>query len=537
MLILASLPGIMLELKYGYDVFYDVRIRAIASFLSVLSVPAYALVWTIFLSYFNKYIKCFFVCLTVLVLMLDVYCYTQYHILFNEVLLQEVCGTNYKEAWEYVAANINVEKILIFTCVIAVCIITYRISDSVYLFITKNIVLRRGVVAVVTFLMIILNSLFALIGIGNGELLPPNKIINMVSVFNSFKQQYETASRTLSGQNVSLNQNDSTIPYVIFILGESTSRTHMGLYGYKKDTNPLLTARLQKDNYYIFDDTIASSTHTLGSLKRLFTFYNNDSVNEWYENTNLFAILKKAGYKTYWLSNQEPIGLYAGVQYLLAQQCDFNKFLVRDTKHYFSEHYDGELLTYLDDILAGDKQEKTFMVLHLAGAHQLYRERYPADFAKFHGSNNVEEIIAEYDNAILYNDYIINEILKRFEDKNAIVFYVPDHGEDVYENGSRFMGHGPNGTMHQQEIPMLVWGSDSFKYKYNDKWLAIGKSVHKPFMTDNLIHAILGIMDIKTNEYKSREDLFSKDFDEGRRRVYNNREYRKELVEYDLQNF
>ena len=48
MLILASLPGIMLELKYGYDVFYDVRIRAIASFLSVLSVPAYALVWTIF---------------------------------------------------------------------------------------------------------------------------------------------------------------------------------------------------------------------------------------------------------------------------------------------------------------------------------------------------------------------------------------------------------------------------------------------------------------------------------------------------------
>ena len=106
----------------------------------------------------------------------------------------------------------------------------------------------------------------------------------------------------------------------------------MGLYGYKKDTNPLLTARLQKDNYYIFDDTIASSTHTLGSLKRLFTFYNNDSVNEWYENTNLFAILKKAGYKTYWLSNQEPIGLYAGVQYLLAQQCDFNKFLARDTK-------------------------------------------------------------------------------------------------------------------------------------------------------------------------------------------------------------
>ena len=127
--------------------------------------------------------------------------------------------------------------------------------------------------------------------------------------------------------------------------------------------------------------------------------------------------------------------------------------------------------------------------------------------------------------------------MKRFEDKNAIVFYVPDHGEDVYENGSRFMGHGPNGTMHQQEIPMLVWGSDSFKREYNDKWVAIGESAHKPFMTDNLIHAILDVISVRTNEYDCKADLFSKEYDVGRKRVYNNREYKKDLVEYDLQNF
>ena len=50
----------LIELKYGFDIFYNERIRAITSLFSVLSVPAYALFWTVFISYFHKYIKIIF---------------------------------------------------------------------------------------------------------------------------------------------------------------------------------------------------------------------------------------------------------------------------------------------------------------------------------------------------------------------------------------------------------------------------------------------------------------------------------------------
>ena len=64
----------LIELKYGFDIFYNERIRAITSLFSVLSVPAYALFWTVFISYFHKYIKIIFLFFISLVCMADFYC-------------------------------------------------------------------------------------------------------------------------------------------------------------------------------------------------------------------------------------------------------------------------------------------------------------------------------------------------------------------------------------------------------------------------------------------------------------------------------
>ena len=48
-------------------------------------------------------------------------------------------------------------------------------------------------------------------------------------------------------------------------------------------------------------------------------------------------------------------------------------------------------------------------------------------------------ILADYDNAVLYNDSIVYQIVKRFENKDAIVIYMPDHGEECYEGNRGFI--------------------------------------------------------------------------------------------------
>ena len=194
--------------------------------------------------------------------------------------------------------------------------------------------------------------------------------------------------------------------------------------------------------------------------------------------------------------------------------------------------YDEKVLPLLDDALK-DSGEKNFFVLHLMGTHLLYDIRYPAEFAKFtaddeYGDNSeIKKILSEYDNAILYNDYVVNEIIKRFEDKNALVIYLPDHADEVYDERSH-VGHFHDGTFWQIEIPMLVYGSPLFCERHEDLWRRIKAAQNRPYMTDDMIHSLLDVMGIVTAEYDPTRSVFGENFDESRPRIYNGMTYNKE---------
>ena len=52
----------------------------------------------------------------------------------------------------------------------------------------------------------------------------------------------------------------------VFVIGESTNRNHMQIYGYNRETNPKLTAL--QDELTIFKDVISSHAYTIASLTR-----------------------------------------------------------------------------------------------------------------------------------------------------------------------------------------------------------------------------------------------------------------------------
>ena len=173
-------------------------------------------------------------------------------------------------------------------------------------------------------------------------------------------------------------------------------------------------------------------------------------------------------------------------------------------------------------------------MIHLYGTHEPFKERYPAEFEKFSASdeNKSEEtwrqITAEYDNAVLYNDFIVNEIIQRFEDKNAVLIYISDHGEEVYD-GRDFFGHSveEDGNVHMIEIPALVWASKEFRKNYPEKISALNAAVDQPYRTDYLIHALLDIMDIHTTSFDETKSIINEKFDSTRPRIYNGKPYVK----------
>lgn len=339
--------------------------------------------------------------------------------------------------------------------------------------------------------------------------------------------------------DVHLEENQSKIKNIVFILGESTNRNHMGLYGYYLPNTPNLQKMKDDGDLYVFNDVISPHSTTIAVLSKLFTFCHLEAEKDWYEYNNLIDIANAAGYKTFWLSNQESAGIWGNVAQIFAQHSSEHAFTrLRDSREDYGI-VDGELFPLIEDALQRTA-DKNFFVIHLMGSHGLYYNRFPYAFSKFSKddvrldvNDEKKTIIAQYDNSIYYNDYVVNEIIKKFKDRETLVVYVSDHGEAVYDE-QNFSGHiEENPSRHMIEIPLLMWASPAFKEKYPDKMSQIRYAEDHPYMSDDMIHTFLDLMDIRTAEYEPARSIVNEQFDCTRKRIFNGRDYDAEIKNGD----
>lgn len=335
--------------------------------------------------------------------------------------------------------------------------------------------------------------------------------------------------------SVEITGNQGTIPHVVFVLGESTYRGRMHLYGYDLENTPNLDALAETGELVVFRDVISPKSATVAVLKELFTFHDWEVGKEWYQCNNLMDVLKAAGYKTYWLSNQESSGIWGNVAQLYANRCTKKAYTaLRESREDYGR-LDEELFPLVEGALA-EAGEKNFYVIHLMGGHGLYYMRFPYLFTKFtaediHGPQaelpeEKRTELAQYANALYYNDYVVSSLFDMFRQKNAIVIYLPDHGETIYDDGSNFAGHvEENPNKYTLEVPLIFWASDTFRARYPEKWASVQNAALRPYMTDDMIHTILDLMDIRTPEFDASKSVIHPDFDGQRRRVVGQKDY------------
>ncbi|MCK9344051.1 MAG: sulfatase-like hydrolase/transferase, partial [Massilibacteroides sp.] len=143
------------------------------------------------------------------------------------------------------------------------------------------------------------------------------------------------------------------------------------------------------------------------------------------------------------------------------------------------------------------------------------------------------QMIADYDNAVLYNDSIVDQIVQRFENENAIVIYMPDHGEEVYEPGRHFIGRNHSSAVdwplahYEFEVPFWIYCSHSYAVKHPEVFKMIKDAKDKRFMTDALPHLMVWLAGIHTKDYRAKFNILSPDYDELRPRILKN------SVDYD----
>ncbi len=363
------------------------------------------------------------------------------------------------------------------------------------------------------------------------EYLPHYRLIYSLKEISRFSNMEQNLRKNIGTATVNSCSFES--PLIVLIIGESYNRHHSSLYGYEKCTTPCQEQLQKEENLYSFTDVIASYNLTFKSFQNVLSLYSYGKPGNWYDYPLVTTLFKKAGYNVSFFSNQFCLDKKSSLSTFIDDVFINNEELspqMFDNRNAKPRKYDLELIEEYNRYCNTDKNSPQFIIFHFIGVHSLFSERYPDGFAKFNKSDydrkdlkeEEKEILAHYDNAIYYNDFVIDSIAKCFKEKEAIIIHAPDHGELVYDCGTLF---GRNLQLEkeivqpQYDIPFSIYCSPLYKEKHPDICEAIKNSTERPFMTDDLPHLLLHLAGIECPEYEEERNLIGENFNYNRKRV------------------
>lgn len=334
---------------------------------------------------------------------------------------------------------------------------------------------------------------------------------------------------------------------IVVVIGESHIKHHSQIYGYPLETTPNLSKEHQSGRLHIFNDVITSSNSTSVIMKNILCCNNSSDKEDWYEYPTFISIFKKAGYNVYLWDNQRDFDKTATYSFTL------NSFLYNpelDSINYTetnqeSYNYDEDIIESFKNQVNYNGNNHNLVLFHLAGQHHDVRERFPIEsFNKFNADSikrnepylgkEEKAYIADYDNATMYNDYVIHKIIETFRESNSLIIYFSDHGEEVYDYraqcGRDHSGMSANKLKYQYEIPFVVWCSERFEANYPQKVSSIKNAVNKPFLIDNICNMLFNVAGVDTPAYRDSLDLISPNY-KCKDRIINNI-YNYEKIRY-----
>lgn len=304
---------------------------------------------------------------------------------------------------------------------------------------------------------------------------------------------------------------------VVLVMGESTNRLHMGLYGYHRNTNPKLST-LQNE-LKVFKQVFASRPNTIESLEQVLTFANQQHP-DWYKTKpSIMAMMKQAGYKTYWVTNQQTLTARNTMLTTFAKQADEQVFL-NTSRQQNAYSYDEKVLAPYADML-NRQDEKKLIVVHLLGAHMKYAYRYPESFDYYHDAKGLPAGLSEaqiatinaYDNAIRYNDTIVFKLIQQLKQQNqhSLLFYFSDHGDDVYDSAPHdFQGRNEGRpTYAMYAIPFVVWHSSNW---FNAHLLHAPGIFNRQYDNADFIHTFSELLGLQYDGYLPHESIVNTHF-------------------------
>ena len=315
----------------------------------------------------------------------------------------------------------------------------------------------------------------------------------------------------------------------IIIIGESATPSHMSLYGYERNTNPLLRRPIDGMQFYMGQDSCSSQPSTHLSIAAIMLGGKVKKIDaQGFSPPNMLSTIQDAGYKIDWISNQQQAG-YGSVRSFWSSALEHSQFLNK-TDYRVGYDFDEILLPSLETTLKNNSLAKV-VVLHMMGSHPGYMMRYPKVFEHWSRSAEVPNSVPRkhdqdfdsavfnaYDNSILYSDYVISQILKLAQQHDvASVVYFSDHGQNLGEKTS-YVGHSTeNGPRQGFEVPLLFWLNPNKLSALNLDLDAFKNNLKKPFSLERIEYTLFDLYGIQMPDSNTDKSLLSSSYQVAKR--------------------
>ena len=295
---------------------------------------------------------------------------------------------------------------------------------------------------------------------------------------------------------LSVSVAEKDMPNGIIVMGESATRKNWHLYGYSRQTTPILDALFARGEVVFYDDVVGIHPETVGahSLVMSDVNFDNEAVGHW----TLAEAFRRAGYRCVEIAAPFVWGGDNSILNKLYKGCETRHIV--GALHSDRKVYDGDLVPYLERELQNDTRPTIFFIW-FSGMHYPLRDANPKEDDYFTNEIDAEELIGfsdfekdrrnRYDNGILYEDKVLGQIvdvLKKRSRRPTFLFFSSDHGESPRSPQWRNFK-----DPETYELPVFFWFSPEYRTAHRSLVDAISAARHRPLQPDEMTTGLLSL--------------------------------------------
>ena len=507
-----------------------------ANFIGLRDSIIYSMIWLVPILFFPNITKKFATVYGIIVgglSLISIGYFTIYRQEFSQSVFFVMAESNYNESHEFISQYLSIKLVAVLLIYILVGVFLWFKVKPVYV---KN--MTKWLVSIII-VVYALMPLFISVAIKKTSFERATQHLlsrmettvpwQLLSSYIAYRSQLSNMDKILNHletlpkfENLT-DANGNTPRTLVLVIGESTTRSRMGIYGYDRDTTPLIE-QFKKDNpdFLAFNDVVSSRPYTIEILQQALTLADEQHPDLYLSKPSLIHLMKQAGYKTFWITNQQTMTKRNTMLTMFSKQAD-EQFYMNNDRNQSSRQYDSSVFEPFKNVL-NDPAEKKFIVIHLLGTHMKYELRYPEgeEYQRFKDKTGVNfdldndklKVYNSYDNAVAFNDFVTTELFKLFKnsDPNGFILYFSDHGEEVYQTAPHdVLGRNEKApTRAMYTVPFMLWQSPKWFVSHPNNHFE--SYVNRKFSTQDLIHTWSDLAGLSFDDYQPEKSIVNEKF-------------------------